>query len=67
MLFRAYSPEKNIEEEVYASRISEAATKFAPIVFGFGWGVIKVFESGDGKSAIVLSPNKRPFKVESIR
>lgn len=67
MIYRAYYPEKQIESEVFASRISEAAPQFAQIIFGSGWKAIKVFESSDGREAIVLSPNKRPFKIQSIR
>jgi hypothetical protein len=67
MLFRAYSPEFDVSDEVYAQMISEAATKFAQSIYGNGWKMIRVFESVDGKSAIVLSPDRRPFKVEAIR
>lgn len=66
MLFRACYPEREVEEEFFASRVSEAATQFAQVIFGAGWKMIKVFESFDGKSAIVMAPNRRPFKVEYI-
>lgn len=66
MIFRVFCPERPISDEVYAPMISEAAIHFANIVFGSGWKMIKVFESSDGKSAIVLSPSRRPFKIHSI-
>lgn len=66
MIFKAYSPEFRVDDEVFASLVSEAAAHFAAIIFGSGWKMIKVFESSDGKSAIVLSPNRRPFKIEAI-
>lgn len=66
MIFRAVYPERQIDEEVYAARVAEAAMQFAQIVLGSGWKMIKVFEAADGKSAIVLSPNQRPFKIMAI-
>ena len=68
MIFKAIVPciEKAIKE-IYASRIHEAAMQFAVYVFGDGWGSMKVFESSDGKSAIVMSPGKRPFKIVEFR
>jgi hypothetical protein len=65
MIFKAVIPwREKYTKDLYASRIQEAAIQLAVHVFGEGWGSIKVFESPDGKSAIVLSPGKRPFKVE---
>lgn len=66
MIFIAYSPDNPNEAEVYASRISEAAVMLSNIMFGDGWGKIRVFETSDGKSAIVIAPNKRPFKINAI-
>lgn len=66
MIFIAYSPDSGKEVEVYASRISEAAIILSSRMFGDGWGKIRVFETSDGRSAIIVAPNKRPFKIDAM-
>ena len=67
MIYTAIIPGKNTKQEAYASRISEAAVIFAQSAFGKGWGQIKVFEAPDSKSAIVVAPNHRPFRIDSYQ
>ena len=66
MIFIAYSPEKNKKLECYATVISEAATIFAKQFFGNGWGRVHVAESDNGASAIIVAPNRRPFRIDAL-
>lgn len=66
MFFRVFGPESGQDKEVYASKITDAAAMLAKQIYGNGWNTIKVYESADRKSAIVLASGRRPFRVDAI-
>ena len=65
MLFKLdcdWSPKNRVMK--HANNFADAATIFAFEVYGKGYGSVKVCESPTEKSAIVISPGRRPFKIE---
>lgn len=49
---------------VFSNIVSEAVQQLIPAFFKPGWKTVRVFESTDRKSAIVISADNRPFIVE---
>ena len=47
-----------------ANNFAEAASIFAFDVYGKGYGQMKIAESTSDRSVIVISPGRRPFRIE---